>query len=204
MATVPASQAKTRFGELLDRVARGEQIVFTRHFAAGGEPSALMLSDFFTSTQLRNSIQWELTCKAVGIDRSITLPVAGSAPLSGVSLCRRGRDFTERERLLLNLLRPHYNQAFENARLTSALLARCAEPVQDYALTPRELEVARWVGQGKTNPEIAIILETSVRTVEKHMERILGKLGAENRTAVALMMARADALPRGSGVAGNA
>ena len=31
MATVTASQARTRFGELLDRVVRGEEIVITRH-----------------------------------------------------------------------------------------------------------------------------------------------------------------------------
>jgi antitoxin (DNA-binding transcriptional repressor) of toxin-antitoxin stability system len=31
MATVTASQAKTRFGELLDRVVRGEEILITRH-----------------------------------------------------------------------------------------------------------------------------------------------------------------------------
>src|ERR1035438_9861411 len=31
MATVTASHAKTRFGELLDRVVRGEEIVITRH-----------------------------------------------------------------------------------------------------------------------------------------------------------------------------
>ena len=31
MATVTAFQAKTRFGELLDRVERGEEIVITRH-----------------------------------------------------------------------------------------------------------------------------------------------------------------------------
>ena len=31
MATVPAFQAKTRFGELLDRVAEGEEIIITRH-----------------------------------------------------------------------------------------------------------------------------------------------------------------------------
>jgi prevent-host-death family protein len=31
MATVTAFQAKTRFGELLDRVAHGEEIVITRH-----------------------------------------------------------------------------------------------------------------------------------------------------------------------------
>jgi prevent-host-death family protein len=31
MNTVPALEAKTRLGELLDRVARGEEIVITRH-----------------------------------------------------------------------------------------------------------------------------------------------------------------------------
>ena len=31
MPTVTAFEAKTRFGELLDRVARGEEIVITRH-----------------------------------------------------------------------------------------------------------------------------------------------------------------------------
>ena len=31
MATMTAFQAKTRFGELLDRVVRGEEIVITRH-----------------------------------------------------------------------------------------------------------------------------------------------------------------------------
>jgi len=31
MATVTASNAKARFGELLDRVARGEEIIITRH-----------------------------------------------------------------------------------------------------------------------------------------------------------------------------
>jgi len=31
MATVPAFEAKTKFGELLDRVIAGEEIVITRH-----------------------------------------------------------------------------------------------------------------------------------------------------------------------------
>jgi prevent-host-death family protein len=31
MATVSAFEAKTRFGELLERVSRGEEIVITRH-----------------------------------------------------------------------------------------------------------------------------------------------------------------------------
>ncbi len=31
MATVTSFQAKTRFGEILDRVMRGEEIIITRH-----------------------------------------------------------------------------------------------------------------------------------------------------------------------------
>jgi prevent-host-death family protein len=31
MSTITAFEAKTRFGELLDRVAKGEEIVITRH-----------------------------------------------------------------------------------------------------------------------------------------------------------------------------
>ena len=31
MATVPAFEAKTKFGELLDRVLEGEEIIITRH-----------------------------------------------------------------------------------------------------------------------------------------------------------------------------
>lgn len=51
-------------------------------------------------------------------------------------------------------------------------------------LTPRQAEVAYWVAQGKTNPEIAVILATSPRTIDKHMERILERLSFENRAAL--------------------
>ncbi len=51
-------------------------------------------------------------------------------------------------------------------------------------LTPRQAEVAYWVAQGKTNAEIALILDASPRTIDKHMERILERLGFENRAAL--------------------
>jgi DNA-binding response OmpR family regulator/DNA-binding CsgD family transcriptional regulator len=55
----------------------------------------------------------------------------------------------------------------------------------DLGLTPREAEVLYWLGEGKTNVEIATILGSSHRTVEKHVQHIFEKLGVENRaTAV--------------------
>ena len=49
-------------------------------------------------------------------------------------------------------------------------------------------EVAGWLAAGKTNPEIDIILASNVRTVEKHVEAVLKKLGVENRTAAAVLI----------------
>lgn len=52
-------------------------------------------------------------------------------------------------------------------------------------LTVRESQVLVWISNGKTNREIAEILEMSPRTVNKHLEQIFRKLGVENRTAAA-------------------
>lgn len=60
-------------------------------------------------------------------------------------------------------------------------------------LTPRENEVLRWLAAGKTNGEIATILTLARGTVNRHVERIFEKLGAENRTAAATI-ARAHGL----------
>ncbi len=53
-------------------------------------------------------------------------------------------------------------------------------------LTRREVEVLTWVTDGKTNAEIGVILDTSPRTVQKHLEHIFEKLGVETRTAAAV------------------
>jgi DNA-binding NarL/FixJ family response regulator len=56
---------------------------------------------------------------------------------------------------------------------------------EKFELTPRESEVLTWISRGKTNQEIAIILDFSPRTVNKHLEQIFRKLGVENRTTAA-------------------
>ena len=54
-----------------------------------------------------------------------------------------------------------------------------------FKLTAREAEVLHWVARGKTNRDVGDILGLSPRTVTKHMEHILPKLGVETRTAAA-------------------
>ena len=50
------------------------------------------------------------------------------------------------------------------------------------SLTPRELEVLTLIGQGRSNGEIAAMLAIAPRTAKVHVQNILGKLGATNRT----------------------
>jgi len=45
--------------------------------------------------------------------------------------------------------------------------------------------VLLWVAHGKTNREIADILDMSPRTINKHLEQMYLKIGADNRTAAA-------------------
>ena len=174
---------------------RWEQLVwehpFTRYFSAGGEVTALKFSDFFTLEQLKRSKFWEVVCQVLDYDRNISLPVTCGSGTSAFSLGRQRKDFSERDRLLLNLLRPHFNQAYQNAVLVSARSRNTRMLPVKPELLPREQEVAAWLAQGKTNPEIALILQISTRTVEKHVERILEKLMVENRTCAAVMLRNA-------------
>jgi DNA-binding CsgD family transcriptional regulator len=54
------------------------------------------------------------------------------------------------------------------------------------ALTSREIEVIEWMYCGKTNEEIASLLSISVYTVKNHVQKILLKLSATNRTQAVL------------------
>ena len=48
------------------------------------------------------------------------------------------------------------------------------------ALTKRELEVLQWIVHGKSNKEIAVLLDVSVNTVAVHRANIMQSLGMHN------------------------
>jgi DNA-binding NarL/FixJ family response regulator len=58
-------------------------------------------------------------------------------------------------------------------------------------LSPRELDVARAIGRGASNAEIASELHISVGTVKSHASQLLAKLGVDNRVQVALVVQEA-------------
>ena len=70
------------------------------------------------------------------------------------------------------------------------LMQEITEPTEtmtpEEALTPRELEILRYLARGLSNQEIASELQISITTVATHVRNILGKLHLANRTQAAL------------------
>jgi DNA-binding CsgD family transcriptional regulator len=85
-----------------------------------------------------------------------------------------GPDFSERDRALLTLLRPHLHQAYLDAE-------RRRHPTPQ--LTPRHRDLLRLVAAGHTNTQIARRLGISEGTVRTHLENIYERLHVSSRTA---------------------
>ncbi len=110
----------------------------------------------------------------------------------GEALLRGGQD-PATARSLLAQARESYEQLAMPypARRAAAGQEEAERLVRDSAagrLTPRELEVARLVAEGLSNQDIAERLVISRRTAEEHVSKVLRKLGASSRVAVARML----------------
>ena len=91
--------------------------------------------------------------------------------------------FVNRGRVDVSLIRERDRiQLGANVTLTLARksTASAEEPVEE--LTPRQLEIARFVAAGARNAEIARSLNVTPRTVASHLERTYRALGIGSRT----------------------
>lgn len=85
---------------------------------ARGKGSAVKYSDFLTQRQFHRTGLYNEFFRHLGVEYRIAKGLPGAPGLvTAIYLDRRrgARDFGERDRLLLNLLRPHLNQAYRNA-----------------------------------------------------------------------------------------
>lgn len=166
---------------------------FTTHARKTGKWGPFRLSDFWTPRQIRASAVWREGYQHLNVGRLLAGCAFRANRMVTLNFARpfSARDFSERDRRMLELLLPHFMQALQSAERHSAIRAKDATPLPMLGFTPREAEVAVWLARGRTNPEIATILALRQRTVEKHVENILAKLAAENRTEAAMLIAGA-------------
>jgi DNA-binding CsgD family transcriptional regulator len=139
-------------------------------------------SDFFSVRQLVDTGLYADYLRPFGSIHGIMVCLpAGPGPVGGpgrtlrlVLHCGPGRDFSERDRALLMLLRPHLHQARLDAERHRRGMPQ---------LTRRQWELLRLVAAGHTNAQIARRLGLSEATVRTHMENIYGRLGVSSRAA---------------------
>jgi DNA-binding CsgD family transcriptional regulator len=151
---------------------------------------ARAISDFMPQREFRRTTMFNEYYRHVGVRHQIFFSFDGGRGTRRIiAINRKHRGFSERDRAVLNLLSPHFGQAYENAVRVQRLHPAVSEPQPATTtagstlpeLTPRENEVLDWIARGKSNPEIATILGLSVRTIYKHVENIFAKLGLESR-----------------------
>jgi DNA-binding CsgD family transcriptional regulator len=148
---------------------------------------ARRISDCVSRTQFRRQEIYGDYYRRIGIDHVVAVPViAGEELVMSYVLNRKGSDFNDAECRLLDAMRPALANLYRFSVLAS--LPTAVAVAHEGHLTPREEEILRWVAAGKTDRQIAAILGTSVRTVQKHLANAYVKLGVENRTAAVMRL----------------
>jgi DNA-binding CsgD family transcriptional regulator len=175
----------------VDRYFRVHPLV--RYHADLRGPGAHRISDSLPFSRFRHTELYSEYYRRIGIDHVVALPIhVDDTTLVSFVLNRRGRDFNDRERDALDLVRGPLSRLYLKARalerLQSALAANTpdAERLDALGVTPRETEVLQWLAAGKTDREIAALLACSHRTVQKHLQHLYVKLGVETRTAAVM------------------
>jgi DNA-binding CsgD family transcriptional regulator len=148
---------------------------------SGDRESVVALSDFYSARTLGGVLGYQEFFGDPGVCHELMACLPSGPGRSRRLLLTRGpgsRDFSDRDRTVVALLRPHLHAAWlraDTARRDTA------------DLTPREREVLTLAADGRSNDEIARLLVVSTATVRKHLEHIFDKLGVRTRTAAAAL-----------------
>ena len=171
---------------LLARHSAGHPLIAA--FAATGDGSAFKISDVATVEEWRANPLYDGFYRPLGVEFQMSIALTAPRPTVVAFAMNRGtRDFDERDRAVLNLVRPHLAQGWRNAReraRLTALLSASAQAlggagsgvillgdptveVTDGAL----LDVYRFFGR----PAIESVLPSAVlRWISRQQQRLAG------------------------------
>ena len=143
---------------------------------SGDLRSVIKISDFYSARQWHSTGFYHDCARPEGIEHELTLclPAGPGRILRLVFVRGPGPDFSDRDRDLLTVLRPHLHQAYLDAE-------RRRHPAPK--LTARHWDLLHLVAGGHTNAQIARRLGISEATVRTHLEHVYRLLGVSSRTA---------------------
>jgi DNA-binding CsgD family transcriptional regulator len=166
--------------EAMARLA-GQHPVIAAH--GRGDTRVLRISDFLGQDEFHALELYREIYGPMGVEYQVSFVLPAAEPLViGLALNRSEHDFTDAECAQLDLLRPHLEAALARVR--------AHDPPALLALTERQREIARLVGEGLTNEEIAQRIGIAAGTVKKHLEHVYAAVGVPNRAALARLAGR--------------
>ena len=149
------------------------------HLHVGPSLEVHTADDFMSDRQLRASLTGELF-RLQGVRHNVVVPLRMKDGVEErLELFRYGgRPFSERDKLVLTLLGPHFAARME--RVEAAVHGpQVSQPIPP--LTPRQREVLALAARGMTNRQIAAQLVIAQGTVQRHLENIFAVLEVHNR-----------------------
>jgi DNA-binding CsgD family transcriptional regulator len=145
--------------------------------------AVIKIADFYSARQWHSTGMYADVYRPKGWEHELmlSLPFGASRTAPGPGRTLRmflfrgpGSDFSEADRALLTLLRPHIHQAYLDAE-------HRRHPIPE--LTPRQWQLMDLLAAGYTNAQIGRRLGVSEGTVRKHLENIYRRLHVSSRTA---------------------
>ncbi len=137
-----------RYHEAFERHAGEHPLI--RHLQETGDGSAVKLSDFLSRSAFHRSALYREVYAPLDVEYQISISLPAALPrIIAIACSRKEADFDERERALLNALRPHLAQSYqlaeerERLRSTVGALASALRENDTHVLAldgePREL-----------------------------------------------------------------
>lgn len=138
-------------------------------------PDVVLLSDFLSDRVLRGTALYREYLLPAGERHEMYLPLPTSPGRTRVLVfCRWDDDFSESDRDLMTLLRPH---------LIDVHRAHHQRRSHAPTLTSRQWQVLHAVAAGHSTDQVAAAMCITPATVRKHLENIYLRLGVTNRAA---------------------
>ena len=160
-----------------------------------GDLTAVRMSDVVGRGRYLGLPMYREYFQPVGLDHVLDLGLSLARQRYRSLVLLRGHDvgdFSERDRVVLEMLRPHLRarEALADLRRRAhdadgATTPSSASDEKQVSLTAREREILHLVGKGETNAQIATELWITPGTVKKHLEHVYEKVGVAGRAAAA-------------------
>ena len=174
---------------------------------SGNLHEPLALSDVESRAKIERLDLYHDYYRVLDVEDDLSVNFGSQVHRVCLAILRGQRGFSDQDRALLAVLRPHMERAYRFTKLVESSQTNgrgkqmTGAPVdiadsnenqsnpqslRSLGLSEREAEVLYWVAAGKTSPVISTILGIRHDTVRAHLKSIYAKLGVENRLSAAL------------------